>query len=57
LLPAYGAKARYEGRDALVLGFVTTDAGSPALDRYLMWVWAKGSCRQPIDTLFERIDR
>ena len=57
LLPAYGAKARYEGRDALVLGFVTTDAGSPSLDRYLMWVWAKGSCRQPIDTLFERIDR
>ena len=57
ILPAYGATGSYDGRDALVLGFVTNDAGSRALDRYLMWVWAKGSCRHPIDTLFERIDR
>ncbi|MDQ3914499.1 MAG: zf-HC2 domain-containing protein [Actinomycetota bacterium] len=57
ILPAYGATGTYDGRDALVLGFVTNDAGSAALDRYLMWVWAKGSCRQPVDTLFERIDR
>lgn len=56
LLPAYGALARYEGEDALVLGFVTSDPGSERFDRYLMWVWARGSCRQPIDTLFEHVD-
>jgi hypothetical protein len=55
LLPAFGALAEYEGEDALVLGFVTGDSGS-SLDRYLMWVWARGSCRQPIETLFEEID-
>lgn len=57
ILPAYGATGTYDDRDALVLGFVTNDAGSASLDRYLMWVWTKGSCRTPIDTLFERIDR
>ncbi|MDQ4024052.1 MAG: zf-HC2 domain-containing protein [Actinomycetota bacterium] len=56
ILPAYGATGRYDGRDALVLGFVTNDAGSRALDRYLMWVWTKGECRTPVHTLFERID-
>ncbi|MDQ3951713.1 MAG: zf-HC2 domain-containing protein [Actinomycetota bacterium] len=56
LLPAYAALARYEGEDALVLGFVTADPGSRRFDRYLMWVWERGSCRQPIDTLFEEID-
>jgi hypothetical protein len=55
ILPAYGATGTYDGHDALVLGFVTNDAGSASLDRYLMWVWAKGSCKQPVDTLFERI--
>ncbi|MFN2586606.1 MAG: anti-sigma factor [Actinomycetota bacterium] len=57
ILPAYGATGEYDGEDALVLGFVTNDAGSPSLDRYLMWVWTKGSCSQPVDTLFERIER
>jgi hypothetical protein len=56
ILAAYGATGTYDDRDALVLGFVTNDAGSASLDRYLMWVWTKGSCRAPIDTLFERID-
>ena len=56
LLPAYAALARYEGKDALVLGFVTSDPGSESFDRYLMWVWARDSCRQPIDTLFEEVD-
>lgn len=57
ILPAYGATGKYGDRDALVLGFVTNDASSSSLDRYLMWVWTKGSCRTPVDTLFERIDR
>jgi hypothetical protein len=56
ILPAYGATGTYDDRDALVLGFVTNDAGSSSLDRYLMWVWTKGECSQPIDTLFERIE-
>lgn len=57
LLPAYGATGDYEGRAALILGFVTTGSDSGSLDRYLMWVWAKGSCTQPIDTLFENISK
>lgn len=56
-LPAYGATGRYEGRKALVLGFVADGGGSPRLDRYLMWVWAKGSCKQPIATLFSNVER
>jgi hypothetical protein len=56
LLPAYGALGEYEGEDALVVGFVTSDAASAALDRYLMWIWPRDSCRQPIETLFEEID-
>ncbi|HEX2294407.1 MAG TPA: zf-HC2 domain-containing protein [Actinomycetota bacterium] len=56
LIPAYGALGDYDGREVLVLGFVTADPGSDRLDRYLMWVWERGNCDQPIDTLFERID-
>lgn len=55
LLPAYAALAEYEGEDALLLGFVTSDPGSKEFDRYLIWVWARGSCEQPIDTFFETI--
>lgn len=55
LLPAYGASARYDDRDALVLGFVTADPGSKDLDRYLVWIWARGDCSQPIDSFFEEL--
>jgi hypothetical protein len=57
LIPAYGALAEYDERDALVLGFVTSDPGSAEIDRYLIWVWERGSCDQPIDSLFENIER
>jgi anti-sigma factor RsiW len=57
LIPVYGALADYDGRDALVLGFVTSDPGSAELDRYLIWVWERGKCEQPIDSLFENIER
>lgn len=56
LIPAYATTGEYDGRDALVLGFVTSDPGSRKLDRYLMWVWARGECDQPVDTLFEYIE-
>lgn len=56
-IPVYGALAEYDGRDALVLGFVTSDPGSSELDRYVMWVWERGDCRQPIYTVFEEIER
>lgn len=56
ILPAYGALARYDDSDVLVLGFVTSDPGSDELGRYLLWVWKRGSCEQPLDTLFGRID-
>lgn len=55
-IPVYGALGEYDGTDALVLGFVTSDPGSDALDRYVMWVWARGDCSQPIYTLFEEIE-
>lgn len=56
LIPAYATAGEYDGRRALVLGFVTGDPGSRKLDRYLMWVWEIDVCEQPIDTLFEYID-
>ncbi len=54
--PSCGSVAEYDGTRALVLGFVTSDPGSPKLDRYLMWVWELDECEQPIDTVFERIE-
>ena len=56
VIPVYGALGEYDDTDVLVLGFVTSDPGSDELDRYLMWVWERGNCRQPIDTLFEELD-
>ncbi|HYP22528.1 MAG TPA: hypothetical protein VEV43_03055 [Actinomycetota bacterium] len=56
LIPTYATVGEYDGRRALVVGFVTGDPGSRTLDRYLMWVWEIDVCEQPIDTLFERID-
>lgn len=56
LIPVYGVVGKYDDRDALALGFVTNDPGSEKLDRYLIWVWAREECGQPIDTFFERID-
>lgn len=55
LIPVYGAVGEYDDGDVLVLAFVTSDPGSEELDRYLIWVWARGDCDQPIDTFFERI--
>jgi hypothetical protein len=55
VVAVYGATGDYGGRDALVLGFVTTESGE-RFDRYLMWVWARGECEQPIDTLIGDIE-
>ena len=56
IIPVYGVVGEYDDRDALALGFVTNDPGSKMLDRYLVWVWAREDCSQPIDTFFEKID-
>lgn len=55
VLPAYAARAAYDGRDVVVLGFVTSDPESETLGRYLLWVWEAGSCEEPVDTLFGEI--
>lgn len=55
IVPVYATVGQYDGRNALVLGFVSSDPGSRELDRFLMWVWEMDDCEQPIDTLFGRI--
>jgi Putative zinc-finger len=42
-LPAFGARARLEGREVLVLGFAWTPARG-ALDRFMVWAFAGGRC-------------
>jgi hypothetical protein len=42
-LPAFGARARLEGREVLVLGFAWTPARG-ALDRFMVWAFAGGTC-------------
>lgn len=56
LIPVYGVEGEYDDRDALALGFVTSDPDSDELDRYLIWVWEREECSHPIDTFFEKID-
>jgi hypothetical protein len=48
-LPAYAARGRLEGREALVLGFAWTDRPSGRLDQFMLWTWPESSCDQPID--------
>ena len=42
-LPAFGARARLEGRDVLVLGFAWTPARG-SLDRFMVWAFAGDTC-------------
>lgn len=56
VLPAFAARAEYDGRDVVVLGFATGDPDSKTLGRYLLWVWEAGSCEEPVDTIFGDID-
>lgn len=56
LIPVYGVAGEYDDRDALALGYVTSDPDSDELNRYLIWVWARDDCGHPIDTFFEKID-
>jgi hypothetical protein len=56
VLPAFAARAEYEGRDVVVLGFAASDPDSERLGRFLLWVWEPGSCEEPVDTLFGDID-
>jgi len=50
VLPAYGAEGKYKGKEALLLGFVS-GADSGPLNRYMLWLWPKGSCDVPLDYL------
>ncbi|MGH2787139.1 MAG: anti-sigma factor family protein [Actinomycetota bacterium] len=49
-LPVAGRFGRFEGESALVLGFVYTDQPEGALDRYSIWVFARGTCDTPLST-------
>jgi Putative zinc-finger len=42
-LPAFGARARLEGRDVLVLGFAWTPTRG-SLDRFMVWAFAGDAC-------------
>jgi hypothetical protein len=48
VVPAYGAEGRYRGEDALLVGFVSGSDGGP-LNRYMLWLWPKGSCDVPLE--------
>lgn len=48
-LPAYAARGKLEGREALVLGFAWTDEDSGPLDQFMLWTWPQSSCDRPID--------
>jgi hypothetical protein len=48
VVPAFGAQGKYDGKDALILGFVSGSDSGP-LNRYMLWLWPKGSCEVPLD--------
>jgi hypothetical protein len=47
VVPAYGTEGKYHGKDALLVGFVSGSNSGP-LNRYMLWLWPKGSCEIPI---------
>jgi hypothetical protein len=50
VVPTYGAEGEYRGEDALLVGFVSGSNGGP-LNRYMLWLWPKGSCDVPLEYL------
>jgi hypothetical protein len=50
VVPTYGAEGEYRGKDALLVGFVAGSNGGP-LNRYMLWLWPKGSCDVPLEYL------
>jgi anti-sigma factor RsiW len=50
VVPTYGAEGEYRGEDALLVGFVSGSDGGP-LNRYMLWLWPKGSCDVPLEYL------
>jgi hypothetical protein len=49
-LPVLGGFARFEGRRALVLGFIYTGQTEGPLNRYSVWVYPQGACETPLRT-------
>ena len=47
VVPAFGARGRYKGKEALLLGFVAGTNSGP-LNRYMLWLWPRGSCEVPL---------
>jgi hypothetical protein len=47
LLPAFGARAKLDGDQVLVLGYAWTQGKGP-LDRFMIWGFARGSCDAPV---------
>jgi hypothetical protein len=57
VLPAFGAYGRLDGTPVLVLGFVyPTSPSSPALDRFMLWIWPRDDCGVPLAALSGKID-
>ena len=54
-LPAYGARGRFQERDALILGFASADGAEGPLDRYVFFVFPVDSCATPLTTAGGRI--
>lgn len=47
-VPLYGGLGRFEGREALVLGFVTAVHRRGPLNGYMFWVFEPGRCDRPL---------
>ncbi len=47
VVPAYGTTGKYRGKDALLVGFVSGTNSGP-LNRYMLWLWPRGSCDVPL---------
>jgi hypothetical protein len=47
VVPAFGYEGIYKGKDTLLVGFVSGDRTGP-LNRYMLWLWPKGSCDAPL---------
>jgi hypothetical protein len=47
-LPAYGARAKLDGQEALILGFVWSEEKTARLNDYQMGAWPKGQCENTL---------
>ena len=50
-LPAYAARAEYDGETAVIIGFLWSREDSGRLDQFMIWVWPRGDCTFALDRL------